>query len=60
MTGEAWFTLYCVIAALLIITAALYAVLVSRPEAYVTFDCLDGAHSACESCDCDCHELVLA
>lgn len=29
-----------------------------EPKPYVTLDCRDGAHKACQWCWCDCHQEV--
>lgn len=60
MTGELWFALYCAAAVLFLLMAVAFALVVSRSGAYVTLDCRDGVHGGCQSCDCDCHGLVLA
>lgn len=33
---------------------------IARSRGYITLDCRDGVHSACETCSCTCHEKAVA
>lgn len=52
------FAVYCVVATMAIAVAIVGAMVAVQGPLYVTLDCRDGQHGACDVCACVCHPIA--